>query len=106
MVAGQLFRARVGEAYVLLCVVLAAIAILPAEPSSLAYYGLMVATLPISLVAATVTYLGGVLIFGPDPDGLLARGAIFVMWVALATVQMIAIRALIRTRNRPSPEIS
>lgn len=101
-----MFRARVGEAYVLLCAVLAAIAILPAESSSLAYYALMVATLPISLVAATITYLGGVLIFGPNPDDPLARGAIFVVWVALAIVQMIAVRALIRTRNQPSPGTS
>ena len=101
-----MFRASVSAAYVLLCAVLTAIAILPAEPSSLAYYALMVATLPISLVAATITYLGGVLIFGPDPDGLLARGAIFGVWVALAIVQMVAVRALISTRNRPSPGTS
>lgn len=97
-----MIKTRVGEAYVLLC---AAIAILPTEPSYVAYYALMIATAPISLFAATVTYLGGILVFGPDPDGVVARGAIFAVWLVAATGQMVAVRALLRSRNRPSAGI-
>ena len=103
MVTRHGFLGRAGEAYVGLCVILAMLALLPQEPSDLAYYGLFVVTLPVALVAATVSYLGGVLIFGLEQDGLLARGAHFILWVALATAQMVAIRRLIRmARQRPA----
>jgi len=96
-------RAHLGEAYVLLCVVLAAAAILPAEPGDLAFYALMVATLPISLFVFTIQYLGLGLFLGPqDLDGLLARWAIFAFWIAATTSQMVAVRFLLRTRNRES----
>lgn len=103
MVAGQMLRARVGEAYVLVCTVLAAVAILPTEPPYLAFYGLVVFTLPVSLVAFSIQYLGLGLFFGPkDLDGVLARCAIFAFWVAVAIIQMVAVRVLLRVRARPS----
>jgi hypothetical protein len=98
---------HVGEAYVALCVVLAALASFPTDPSYLAYYGLLIATVPVGLVAAAVTYLGGVLLFGPDPDGIVARSTIFILWVVFATAQMIAVRALIRaSRRKAAPRAS
>ena len=88
MVAHRRVLGRAGEIYVAVCAILAALAILPPVPSYLAHYGLLIATLPVSFVAATITYLGGVLVFGPDLDGLVARTTVFLLWVALATLQM------------------
>lgn len=89
----------------MLCAALAAVAIFPSEPSSIAYYALMLVTLPVGVVAATITYLGGILLFGPDPDGLVARTTIFAIWVGLAAAQMLATRVLIRTSRR-KPRVS
>ncbi len=92
---------RAGEAYVVVCVILAALAIFPEKPSMWAFPALLVATLPVSTFAWFITYAGGLLLFGLD-EGLIAKSTTFVVWVALATGQMVAIRALFRIacRNR------
>lgn len=104
MVTRRRLLSRAGEAYVALCAALAAVAIFPSEPSAIAYYALMLVTLPVGVVAATATYLGGILLFGPDPDGIVARTVIFAMWVGLVAAQMVAARALLRTSRSRHPQ--
>ena len=100
--ARRRLRARAGEVYVIASYLLVALVIFPLEVNSFAYYALVVATLPVSLVAVTIQYLGGVLLFGLEQDGLLPRIAFFVLWVVLITLQMITIRTLVRAlRHRP-----
>jgi len=81
--------------------ILAGLAFFPTDSGYVAFYTLFVATFPVSLPATYITYVG-FLFFGPDEDGLVARSLVFVLWVVLATAQMVAIRALIRSirRNR------
>lgn len=93
-------RRSAGEAYVALCALLAALAIFPPNANYRAYYALVVVMLPVSIVAATVQYLGGLLIFGLEQDGLLVRSAMFIMWLGLAAGQTVTIRALLRS-SRP-----
>lgn len=83
---------RAGWAYVAVCAVVAAVAIFPSEPSITAFYGLVLITLPIGVVAATITYFGSLLL-GPDSDGVVVRTAFFVCWVLLVVAQMLAVRA-------------
>jgi hypothetical protein len=90
-----------GEAYVALCAVLALLAFVPPTPNAWAFYGLFLVMLPISALAYAVQWVGGTLLFGSEPGGLLLRVAIAVGWLALAVAQMIAVRAVIRaTRGR------
>lgn len=107
MVTGRRLLSRASWwLYVAVCAAVAVVAIFPSSPSAVAYYGLVLVTLPIGVVAATVTYLGGVLLFGPDPDGILARAVIFVCWIGLVAVQMLVVRALLRTWRGSHPEPS
>lgn len=102
MVTRGRFPGGAGWLYVAVCAAVAAVAIFPSDPSAVAYYGLVLVTLPVGIVAATITYLGGILLFGPDPDGVLARTTMFVCWIGLVTVQMLVLRALLVTsRTRP-----
>ena len=68
-----------------------------------AYYCLFVLTLPVSIIAAGITYLGGILLFGPNLDGVVARATILAVWLGLVTAQMLVARALFRiSRRKPS----
>jgi hypothetical protein len=90
---------RIGEVYVALCSALAALAIFPAEPNANAYYVLVLLTLPVGIYAAMISYIGGVLLFGPDQDGFVPRAVIFCVWVGLITAQMLFARALLHARR-------
>ena len=86
--------------YAVVCLLLALLALVPSGSHYAAYFSLFVVTLPISLVAVTVQYLGAMLLFGPQQDGLLARSFILTLWLALVTIQVLTIRALIRSQAR------
>jgi ABC-type polysaccharide/polyol phosphate export permease len=90
--------ARTGEAYVAICVILAALAMFQTDPgfNPWPFLLLFLATLPGSLSLAWIQYVGGILIFGPEDLPLVARVFFFLMWVALATSQMVMVRMLIR----------
>jgi hypothetical protein len=90
--------------YVAACLVLAALAIIPTDPNPVAFYALFVVMLPISLAGALVQYFGGILIFGLEQDGLVPRGASFVLWVTLAIVQMLTVRAVRRSMRGTGDE--
>lgn len=92
--------AQAGNAYVAFCAILTALAIFDVGPSYLAYYAVLIAALPVSLLAAMVTYVGGTLLFGPDLDGPTARAVTFAVWVMLVTAQMVFIRSLVRASGR------
>jgi hypothetical protein len=88
---------RVGEAYVAICVALAALWLLPADPTpSWPFFTLFLITLPGSLPMIALHYFGLGLIFAPDDFPLVARIVVFLMWVAMTTVQMVLVRSLIR----------
>jgi len=98
-------RIRAGELYVALCAVVAFVAIILPNPNALAYYSLFVLTFPVSLIAVEVTYLGGILLFGPRLDGCVARATILAVWLGLTTAQMMTARALFRTRCRKASRL-
>ena len=89
---------RIGEVYVALCSVFAALVVFPAEPNANAYYVLVLLTLPVGIYAAMISYIGG-LLFGLELDGFVARAAIFCVWVGLITAQMLFARALLHARR-------
>ncbi|MEZ5382768.1 MAG: hypothetical protein R2754_13375 [Microthrixaceae bacterium] len=90
---------HIGKAYVVLCALLAAQAIFWADPSYLPYNALLVVTFPLGLIADYITYVGGTILFGPNP-GVVGSMLTFILWVAIATVQMFAVRTLIRDLRR------
>ncbi len=103
--------ARTGEAYVAICVILAAVATFQPDQSwsPWPYLVLLLVTLPGSLPMAMMQYVGGIFIFGPEDFPMVAQVIFFLMWVTLATVQMVSVRMLIRQAlvwrraHRPAP---
>lgn len=86
--------------YAVVCLLLALLALVPRGSNYAAYFSLFIVTLPISIIAVTVQYLGGLLLFGFQQDGLLARSSILTLWLVLVTIQVLTIRTLIRSRDR------
>lgn len=93
-------RMRLGNLYVLVCAGLAALAFGPTNTRMIPYSLLLVVMAPASLVALSITYLGGVLLFGSGQWNLPARLLVIVFWTALATGQMLIVRAMRAGRSR------
>jgi hypothetical protein len=63
------------------------------------FYLLVLVTLPLSLTAWSMTYLGGVLVFGPGEWGVIPRLLVATMWVAVAVVEATFVCALLQARR-------
>jgi hypothetical protein len=83
----------------LVCLVLSVLAFVPQDTSEVFYLVLFVVMLPISLTAFFITYIGGVMIFGPGDLPTWARIAEALVWTGLAAVQAIAFLGLCRMRG-------
>lgn len=93
-------RTRLAAVYILACFVLAVLAFVPQDPSRVFYFVLFVVMVPISLVAFFISYIGGVMIFGPGDLPAWARVAEALLWSGLAALQAFAFLALCRTRGK------
>jgi hypothetical protein len=85
--------------YVVLCLVLSVLAFVPQETSEVFYLVLFIVMVPISLMAFFITYIGGVISFGPGDWPTWARVAEVVLWTLLAAVQAFGLLVLWRTRG-------
>jgi len=83
--------------YLSLCVILAGVAFLPAQTTYLPFTILFLITLPVSVIATAVSYIVGVLLFGPE--GLSLRLFNLVVWIMAAGLQSALCMATIRSRR-------
>jgi hypothetical protein len=86
--------------YIAVCLVLSVLAFVPQDPSLVFYDALLVVMLPISLPALAVTYIGGLVLFGPVDTPTWGRIAVALLWTGLAALQAFAFLALCRSRGR------
>jgi hypothetical protein len=91
---------QLSAAYIAVCFVLSALAFVPQYTSEVFVVALFVLMLPISPTAFFITYIGGVIAFGPGDWPTWARVAEALVWTSLAAVQAIAVLALCRTRRK------
>lgn len=91
--------------YVALCLVLSILAFVPQDTSPVFFYALFIVMVPISLSAVVITYIGGVIIFGPGDWPTWARVTEALVWTTLAAAQAFAFLTLCRRRStQPQPE--
>lgn len=88
-----------GTLYIIACACLAAVWLFPSEPRLLPMYALVVATLPTGVLALNVTYLGSLLLVGPDQDPVFFRIGLFAIWVSVAILQVFTVRVLLTHRR-------
>jgi hypothetical protein len=81
------------------CLVLSVLAFVPQDTSEVFYVVLFIVMLPISLTAFFVTYIGGLIIFGPGDLPTWAGVVEALVWTGLAALQAFALLALCRTRG-------
>lgn len=93
-------RTQLAAVYIALCLVLSVLAFVPQHASEVFFLVLFVVMLPISLVAYFLTYIGGVIIFGPGDWPTWARIAETAVWTGLAAMQAFAFLAVCRTPGR------
>ena len=92
-----------GGAYVAVCAVLAAIAVFAPDVSPWPFWVMVLLTLPMSLVAYWIQYIGFILLFGIEADGWFPATVSFLMWVGVAVVQVLAFRWAVRPARPPDP---
>jgi hypothetical protein len=76
------------------------LAFVPQDTSEVFYDALLVVMLPISLTALAITYIGGLVLFGPGDTPTWALIAVALLWTGLAALQAFAFLALCRTRGK------
>ncbi len=91
---------QLAAVYILVCLVLSVLAFVPQDTSEVFYFVLFVVMLPVSLTAFFITYIGGVMIFGPGDLPTWARIAEALVWTGLAAMQAFAFLALCRMRGK------
>jgi hypothetical protein len=84
--------------YALVCTTLALVAFIPRQTANLAFWLLLVVTLPLSIAASVASYFIGMLIFGPS-DGLASRIFNVGVWSGASCIQGIGIDAYLRSRT-------
>jgi hypothetical protein len=89
-----------GAGYLCLCAGLAAAAFFLENPSIWWYWALVLVTMPIGPVVAFLHLVGGILLFGPGEGGWFANLAVFLLWMAAATLQVFAAVAVARSLRR------
>ncbi|HEX7276315.1 MAG TPA: hypothetical protein VF244_02990, partial [Acidimicrobiales bacterium] len=72
-------------AYIIACIFLAACVFIPPDGNPVAFWVLFLITLPLGLVATVVSYLLGVLLFGPEGTSLRVFNS--VVWVIAGGLQ-------------------
>jgi hypothetical protein len=93
-------HAQLAAVYISVCLLLSVLAFVPQDTSEVFYFVLFVVMLPISLTAFFISYIGGVMIFGPGDLPTWARVAEALVWTSLAAVQAFAFLALCRTGGK------
>jgi len=94
-------RIRFGEVYVFTCSLVAARAILPAEPDASWWWGLTVVAFPFSFPAGMLQlYLGLAIGIGPGPVPVVTRILNFLIWIVLIWMQMLYFRFLLTQWRR------
>ncbi len=96
MVRAHRVLARLGQAYVSLCTVLAFFAVFTSDANYVAFYSLMALTLPLSVLALPVLYFASLIISGAGALGLLGQILLFVSLVGIAVAQWLVARAIMR----------
>lgn len=82
--------------YVLVCVGLILAWVVPTDLNVTVFLLVMTLMLPLSIQGYGITFFGGVLLFGPEDPGLLARLCILVLWIGIAVGNMLLMRGLLR----------
>ena len=97
---GRRRHTQLAAVYILVCLVLSVLAFVPQDTSEVFYFVLFVVMLPVSLTAFFITYIGGVMIFGPGDLPTWTRIAEALVWTSLAAMQAFAFLALCRMRGK------
>ena len=94
-----------GGGYLALCAAVTGVVSFAPHASPLPYWCMVLLTMPLSLAAMLVHYVGFVLVFGIE-DWWLPRALGFAMWVGVAVAQVAIARVVLRsgrTTGRTGP---
>jgi hypothetical protein len=93
-------RWLLGAGYLCLCAGLAAAAFFLEDPSVWWYWALVLVTMPIGPAVVILHLVGGILLFGPEPEGWFVNLAVFLLWMAAAVLQVFAATLVRRSLRR------